>query len=86
MSGRHPLFNPPRGATMNESNSKPVWASKTIWINAIALIAAFAGAFGLELGLTPDVQVTIVAGVMAVINIVLRAVTHRPIQGGPKDA
>ncbi len=50
-----------------------VWfASKTLWVNFIAVIAAVASAFGLDLGLDPESQVAIVGGVMAIVNIVLR--------------
>lgn len=55
------------------------WASKTMWANAIAGIAAVSGAFSLNLGLTPDAQVALVGGVMAVVNIILRLVTKTPI-------
>lgn len=58
---------------------KKWWFSKTIWANAIAGTAAVTGAFGLDLGLTPEVQVQFVGGVMAVINVVLRFVTDKPI-------
>ncbi len=53
-----------------------VWfASKTLWVNFIAVIAAVASAFGLDLGLDPESQVAIVGGVMAVVNIMLRFAT-----------
>lgn len=57
------------------------WASKTLWLNALAGIAAAGGAFGVDLGLTPDAQVAIVGGALAVLNIVLRLVTTKPIAG-----
>lgn len=55
------------------------WASKTVWINAIALIASASGAFGLDLGLTPETQTALVGGIMAVVNILLRLVTRSPV-------
>lgn len=54
---------------------KSWYLSKTLWINVLAGIAAVSGAFGLDLGLTTEVQTAIVGGVMAIVNIVLRAVT-----------
>jgi hypothetical protein len=63
-------------------DSKPWYASKTIWANLIALVAALATAAGLDLGLDAETQATIVAGVMAVVNVALRVVTARPIVRG----
>tara|TARA_B100002049_G_scaffold235752_1_gene220851 strand:- start:260 stop:454 length:195 start_codon:yes stop_codon:yes gene_type:complete len=60
-------------------NSKPFWASKTIIVNIVALIAAIATAFGLDVGLDAETQGTIVAGIMAVVNVGLRLVTDRPV-------
>lgn len=65
--------------------SKPFWASKTLWINALALGASFALAAGLDLGLTPEVQSAIVTGIMAVVNIVLRLVTKATVTATPKE-
>jgi hypothetical protein len=56
------------------------YASKTIWANIIAGIVTLAGLFGLDLGLTPDVQAQIVTGVLAVVNIILRFVTKEPVK------
>lgn len=55
--------------------TKPFWASKTIWVNFIAGVVAVTGAFGIDLGLTPEAQTSLVGGIMAVVNIVLRLVT-----------
>lgn len=60
-------------------DSKPFWASRTLWINAIALVAAVTGAFGIDLGLDAGTQTALVAGVMAVANIVLRLVTDSAV-------
>jgi hypothetical protein len=59
--------------------TKPFWASKTLWVNAIALVAAITGAFGVELGLDPETQTAIVGAVMSVVNIVLRFLTNAPV-------
>lgn len=55
--------------------SKPFWASKTLWVNVLALAASVTGTFGLDIGLTPEAQTSVVGGVMAVVNIILRLVT-----------
>lgn len=56
------------------------WASKTIWANVVALAATLAGVAGLDLGLTPEVQAQIVAGIMTVVNIGLRFVTTEAVK------
>ena len=58
---------------------KKWYESRTIWANVVALAATMAGMFGLDLGLTPDTQAQIVVGIVAVVNIVLRLVTHTRI-------
>jgi hypothetical protein len=63
-------------------DTKPWYASKTIWANLVALVAALATAAGLDLGLDTEAQATIVAGVIAVVNVGLRLVTARPIGRG----
>ena len=59
--------------------SKPFWASKTLWVNAIALVASILVANGMDLGLTPEVQGSIVAGIMSVVNIILRIITKSAV-------
>jgi hypothetical protein len=63
---------------------KQWYESKTLWVNLVALIAAVTGAFGLDLGLDPEAQTSIVAGIMSVVNIVLRFTTKTPI-AKPKE-
>ena len=58
-------------------NGKSIFTSKTFWVNAVAVAAAVAGMFGLDL--TAELQGTIVATVMGVANIALRFVTKEPI-------
>lgn len=60
-------------------DAKPWWASKTVWVNTLAGIAALSTAFGLHVGLDPDAQAAIVGGIMAVANIALRLVTKQPV-------
>jgi hypothetical protein len=62
-------------------DSKPFWASKTLWANAIVFIAAISGALGLDLGLDAETQVALVGGVMAVVNIILRLTTTTSVTG-----
>lgn len=59
---------------------KKWYQSKTVWANILAAVATLAGVFGLDLGLTPEVQAQIVGGIMAVVNIVLRFVTKDAIK------
>ena len=59
--------------------TKPFWASKTLWANAIAVIAAVAGGMSMDLGLDPDTQVAMVAAIMGVVNILLRFITKAAI-------
>lgn len=61
--------------------TKPFWASKTLWVNAIALVAAVTGAFGIDLGLDPETQTAIVGALMGVVNIVLRFMTKTAVGG-----
>jgi len=64
---------------MTTATAKPFWASKTLWINFIALVTAISTAFGVDLGLDPEAQIAIVGTVMSVVNIVLRFVTEAPV-------
>lgn len=59
------------------ANSKPVWASKTLVTNTVAVVAAVAVAFGVDLG--AEVQGEIVAIVMGVVNIALRFMTTKAV-------
>lgn len=53
---------------------KPFWQSKTVLINVVAGVALFF--FGMpEVGAAPE----LVAGAVAAINLLLRAVTKQPI-------
>ena len=62
--------------------TKPFWASKTLWVNAIALVASVTGAFGLDLGLDPATQTTLVGAVMSIANIILRFITTTAVAKG----
>ncbi len=59
--------------------TKPFWASKTLWANVVMLTATVGTAFGWDLRLDPQTQVAVVGGVMGVTNLVLRFVTKSAI-------
>lgn len=61
--------------------SKPFWASKTLWVNVLALVISVSTAFGLDLGISAEEQTAFVGGIMAVVNIILRLVTKAPVSG-----
>jgi len=62
-----------------ETETKPFWQSKTLWVNVIAGVATVAGVFKLDLGLTPEVQAELATGILAVVNIVLRFTTKTAV-------
>ena len=55
------------------------YASKTVWVNVVATVATLAGVFKIDLGLTPEVQATVVTTILALVNIALRLVTNTAI-------
>lgn len=61
------------------TESKKIYESKTFWVNIIALVAAITGAFGVDLGLNPETQATLVAVIMSIVNLGLRFSTDKPI-------
>ncbi len=63
--------------------TKPFWASKTLWTNLVIFAATVAGAFSIDLGLDAETQIKLVVGIMAVVNIVLRFVTTTAIGTPP---
>ena len=60
-------------------NTTKFYASKTLWINVVATVATLAGVFKIDLGLTPEVQATVVTTILALVNIALRLVTKTAI-------
>mgnify|MGYP001401591240 CR=1 FL=1 len=60
--------------------TKAWYASRTLWVNIIAGVVTAAGAFGIDLGLTPETQAQLVAGVLVIVNIALRLVTKTAIK------
>ena len=59
--------------------TKSIWASKTFWVNIIALLATLSTAFGFDLGLTPETQIAVVGVVMSVANIILRLISESKV-------
>lgn len=59
---------------------KKWYESKTIWANALMLIATGLEVAGVTNVLTADVQAEIVTAVMTVVNLVLRFVTDEPVE------
>jgi hypothetical protein len=58
-----------------EVEPKHWWASRTIWVNVAAIIAALLATVGLDL----DVG-TVEVVVLTIVNIGLRLVTKAPVQ------
>ncbi len=56
--------------------------SKTLIANGIAGVALLASAGGVDLGLTPETQTELVAGIMVAVNLVLRMMTSEPLDLG----
>ncbi|KKL62861.1 hypothetical protein LCGC14_2180920 [marine sediment metagenome] len=69
-------------SNLNEQPKKPKpwYASKTIWANIMAFAGTMGLIFGVDLGLTPEVQAQIVAATMAVVNVVLRLITTQAVK------
>jgi len=58
--------------------TKHFYASKTLWVNFIAITAIMLNSqFGIELD--TEVQAALVTSILAVINIVLRLITSQPV-------
>ena len=60
------------------NDKKPAIQSKTIVTNCIILFAALAGLWGVDVGV--DEQSAIVAGCVAVANVVLRFLTYQGVR------
>lgn len=62
---------------MNES--KHFLASKTIWVNVLGGVAFVATLLGFDLNLGEVEQEAIIGGILAVVNVILRFVTDKPV-------
>ena len=59
--------------------TKPFYASKTFWFNALALVIVIAGAFGFaEFQPAPEVE-TYGLVLVTLVNVVLRFYTAKPL-------
>jgi len=65
-----------RKYTMDDS--KRWFESKTLWVNILAGAAALASALGYDF-FGVELQAELVVGILAVVGIVLRVVTDKPI-------
>jgi len=58
--------------------SKPIYASKTIWVNLVAIVALVLNSlYGIQLD--AETQATIATTILALVNVILRLVTTKPI-------
>lgn len=55
---------------------KPIWQSRTFWVNALTLAATVLGTLT---GILPAEVAPYVAGALSVVNVVLRFLTDRPV-------
>ena len=59
--------------------NKPVWASKTLWANGVAGLSMLAAAGGVSI-MDPTEQNQLIAGIMVILNIILRFVTKSGVK------
>lgn len=62
-----------------QAEAKPVWVSRTVWVNVLTAAAAVGTAVGIDHGLDAETQTAIVAGIMAVQGVIMRVLTSRPV-------
>lgn len=62
----------------NTETSKPIWASKTFWVNAVTLSAGIFAMLGMDF-LNMEMQGEIVVVAVTVANITLRFITKEPV-------
>lgn len=60
---------------MADSNEVVWWASRTLWVNAIALVAMIVQGVTGKVFISLELQASILAG----INMLLRFVTKKPV-------
>ena len=56
-------------------NEKVWYASKTLWVNGLTMIGLAFGLLGVDIGLDDETKGEIAAGVVALVNCILRVVT-----------
>ena len=59
------------------TETKPIWASKTLWTNIVALIATIAAGRGFDIPAAQ--QAEIVVGILTFVNILLRFATSKGV-------
>lgn len=64
------------------NGSKSVFLSKTFWVNAVALVAMVASQYGFDIPV--EEQAVVVTFGLALVNVVLRAMTHKAVHVLPK--
>jgi hypothetical protein len=69
---------------MSQSNGKPWWQSKTIWLNLALILGAFAEDFTgwlASIGITEGWLI----GALGIANLALRSITTQPLTGRAPD-
>jgi len=57
---------------------KPIYRSKTLWVNVVAIIGIILNSlYGIEID--AELQATLATAILAVVNIILRLITSKPI-------
>lgn len=56
---------------------KPIWKSKTLWTNVVALGTSFLAGYGIDLDV--EMQTELAVALMALANIGLRFITKKPV-------
>lgn len=57
----------------------PIWLLKEFWVNIVIVVAMIATHYYTDFELTPELTITI----LALINLILRAITGKPITWYP---
>lgn len=58
--------------------TKPIWTSKTFWVNTLSMLAGVFSMFGMDF-LNIEMQGELIVVIMGVANIALRWVTKGPV-------
>lgn len=67
--------------------TKPFWASRTIWANLVMVAGVVLESTGVTNVLDPETQSLILGGIMGIVNVILRFVTKDAvvIQPAPEE-
>ena len=66
-----------------DQQTKPFWASRTIWANIFMITGVVLESTGVTNVFNPETQEVALAAVMGVVNLILRFVTANPISISP---